>query len=105
MVDDAVHAPDPDFVSLASLLDGLHADTFKQALARILSTDIAELTFSEIFDGLPTEDFFREFNARMPGNPVFQLEHTSLCPGVTERIRAFRAAFDPLTLTFSPPTS
>ncbi|KAG7294574.1 hypothetical protein NEMBOFW57_004650 [Staphylotrichum longicolle] len=56
------------------------------ALARILSTDIAELTFSEIFDGLPTEDSFREFNARMPGNPVFQLEHTSLCPGVTERL-------------------
>jgi hypothetical protein len=38
-----------------SALDSLHADAFKQGLARILSTQVAEFTFSEILDGLPTK--------------------------------------------------
>jgi hypothetical protein len=100
-----VHPPDLNPVSIVSVLDSVYADTFKEALTRVLLTEVAEFTFSEILDGLPTEDSFREFNARLQGNPVFELEHNLLCPGAIKRIRSFRDAFDPLTLTFSPAAS
>ncbi|KAL2022503.1 hypothetical protein VTK56DRAFT_5110 [Thermocarpiscus australiensis] len=85
-----------------SVLDRQHAEAFKQALARILSTKVAESTYAEILDGLPTIDSFREFHFWQEGHPIWELEHTSLCPGVLERTRAFREAFDPLQLTFPP---
>jgi hypothetical protein len=91
-----------------SALDSLHADAFKQGLARILSTQVAEFTFSEILDGLPTEDSYHEFHLsglRKYGHPVFELNHTSLCPGVIKRVRNYRDAFDPQSLTFPPAAS
>lgn len=83
-----------------TVLDAAHADVFQQALTRVLSTQVAELTFAEILDGLPTEDSYLEFHLRKQGHPVFELKHTTLCPGVVERMRAFRDGFDPLTLSF-----
>lgn len=83
-----------------STLDSTHADAFKQALARILGTKVALFTYAEILDGLPTIDSFREFHFWQEGHPIYQLGHTSLCPGTIERARAFRESFDPLQLTF-----
>jgi hypothetical protein len=94
-----------DTVSNLFVLDTAHAGTFKQALARTLSTPVAEFTFSELLDGLPTEASFLEFHLRQDGNPVFELNHTTPCPGMIERFRDFRDRFDPLTLTFSPGAS
>ncbi|KAK4115530.1 hypothetical protein N656DRAFT_834716 [Canariomyces notabilis] len=82
------------------LLDSDHAGPFKQSLARILSTHVAEFAYSEILDGLPTESSFLEFHIFKRGNPVFELNHTSLCPGVLRRTRDFRDTVDPLSLTF-----
>lgn len=82
-----------------------HGRAFKQALARILSTQVAEFTFSEILDGLPTEESFLEFHLRKEGNPVFALNHTSLCPGAVQKMRGFRDSFDPLTRTLPPNAS
>ncbi|AEO71879.1 uncharacterized protein THITE_2083603 [Thermothielavioides terrestris NRRL 8126] len=92
-----------DDPSKISVLDDAHAGAFREALARILSTQVAEFTFSEILDGLPTVDSFLEFHVYTnQENPVFELNHTLLCPGVVQRTRAFRDAFDPLALTFPP---
>lgn len=90
-----------------SALDSLHADAFKQGLARLFSTDVAEFTFAEILDGVPTESSYLEFHlAPSPkhreGHPVFGLSHTSFCHGVIRRLRDFRDNFDPLSLRFSP---
>jgi hypothetical protein len=84
-----------------SVLDPEHAESFKQALDRLLSTDVAEVTYSEIVDGLPTIDSFFDFHfePEHEGHPVLALDHASLCPGVVERTREFREQFDALQLT------
>ncbi|AEO71881.1 uncharacterized protein THITE_2124758 [Thermothielavioides terrestris NRRL 8126] len=81
-------------------LDSEHAAAFKQALARLLSTDVAEITYAEILDGLPTVASFCDFHFIQETHPVFELRHDVLCPGVIDRTREFRAHFDPLQLTF-----
>jgi hypothetical protein len=82
-----------------------HAGAFTQALSRILSSPVAEFTYSEILDGLPTEESFLEFHLHKKGNPVFELNHTSLCAGIIGKIRGFRDSFDPLTRIFPPTAS
>lgn len=94
-----------DTPSNVSVLDAAHAAAFQQTLTRILSSHVAEFTFSEILDGLPTEESYLDFHLRIAGHPVFELKHTSICPGVVQRIRKFREAFDPLTLSFSSSVS
>lgn len=94
-----------DTPSNVSVLDAAHAGAFQQVLTRILSSHVAEFTFSEILDGLPTEKSYLDFHLRIAGHPVFELKHTSICPGVVQRIREFRDAFDPLTLSFSSSVS
>ncbi|KAJ4307149.1 hypothetical protein N0V88_000528 [Collariella sp. IMI 366227] len=74
-----------------SALDDAHAAVFKQALARILSTEVAEYTYAEILDGLPTETSFLEFHFYQEGHPVFTQNHTSLCPGVL--LAAFQRSY------------
>ncbi|KAK4032174.1 hypothetical protein C8A01DRAFT_50975 [Parachaetomium inaequale] len=91
-----------DTASNLSVLDTARAGTFKQALARALSTPVAEVTFSEILDGLPTEPSVLDFHLRNEGNPGFALNHTTLCPSMVERFRDLKDRFDPLTLTFPP---
>ncbi|KAL2022630.1 hypothetical protein VTK56DRAFT_4974 [Thermocarpiscus australiensis] len=93
--------PPTDVTDHISLLDDTHADAFKQALTRLFQSDVAELTYAEIVDGLPTEASFLEFHFREEGNPVFELQHTALCPGVLEKTRRFRETFDPTSLVFS----
>jgi hypothetical protein len=86
-----------------SVLDSQHTDAVKQALGRLLCSEVAETTYAEILDGLPTVDSFIEFHyvqTDHAGHPVFELDHTSLCPGIVERIRKFRRDFDPLKLSF-----
>lgn len=84
-------------MSLASL-DREHLASFKQALANLLSTPIAEFTYAQIVDGMPTSytymtdhDFYDEF-------PV--LNHENLCPGIMDKTRAIRSQFDVLSLKF-----
>lgn len=77
-----------------------HAALFERALARLLSTQTAEATYSEILDGLPTIDSFEDFHFGQEGHPVYSTNHASLCLGVVERTRDFRARFDPPELIF-----
>lgn len=89
-----------DEVGNLTVLDSEHAEAFKQALARILATEVAELTYAEILDGLPTTTSFLEFSFWQEGHPVFELNHETLCPGAVEKTRAFRDRLDPLHLVF-----
>lgn len=50
---------EPKETSHLDALDDEHANIFKTALSRLLATELAEHTFAEIVDGLPTKASFR----------------------------------------------
>lgn len=86
-------------ISLAEL-DVEHHEALSRAILSVLGTDIAEFTYAQILDGLPTPDVFRD---RYVGplhidHPLWQ--HTELCPGVLERVKEYRAEFNPQNLRF-----
>lgn len=75
-----------------------HRNPFEKALRRILNTELAEHTYAEILDGLPTNDSYRDLYYPREGHP--SLQHLKLCPGVRERAREFRSSFDITALKF-----
>lgn len=78
-----------------------HQATFRGALRNILSTDVAEHTYAQILDGLPTEQSFLEGYVRIDKtHPVFELGHTEICEGFLDKAREFRDRFDPCDLMF-----
>lgn len=86
--------------SSLGLLDAEHVDVFRNALERILSTDIAETTFSEIIDGLPMRSTWLQFALFNETHPVNVLGHDTLCDGAREKARRFRDEFDIYMLSF-----
>lgn len=80
--------------SSLGVLDAEHMAVFRNALDKILLSDIAETTFSEILDGLPTKDSWLEFDVWQEGHPVDVLGHNELCDGTREKARRLRAEFD-----------
>ncbi|RSL66083.1 hypothetical protein CEP54_003933 [Fusarium duplospermum] len=77
-----------------------HQDTFRRALRNILSTDVAEHTYAQILDGLPTEKSHLEGYVRLESHPVFLLGHKEICEGFLDKAREFRDRFDPSELVF-----
>lgn len=76
------------------VLDTPHSEALERALRRILSTDVAEFTYAQIVDGLPTEESLHEFQSPRPGHPVVGLGHRKLCDGALEKARKFRTDLD-----------
>ncbi|KAK7431843.1 hypothetical protein QQZ08_001461 [Neonectria magnoliae] len=83
-----------------SVLESHHRKVFSQALMNILSSDVAEFTYAQILDGLPTVESMQESYVWMEGHPVYELDHSKLCDDFLEKAKEFRAQFDPLQLTF-----
>jgi hypothetical protein len=87
----------------AESLEEKHHDIFFRALSKVLSTEIAELTFAQIVDGLPlpqvADDTYDNGGSLSHIHPLYT-KHTQLCPGVLETARQFRANFDPHILQF-----
>ncbi|KAF4469570.1 hypothetical protein FALBO_3532 [Fusarium albosuccineum] len=83
------------------VLDGAHHDIFKRAITRILDTDIAEITYAQIVDGLPLADVAYDSAGGGPydDHPIYDV-HNELCPGVLDKTREFRQSFDPQILKF-----
>ncbi|KAF5017836.1 hypothetical protein F66182_10207 [Fusarium sp. NRRL 66182] len=81
-------------------LDDEHKVPFRRALGNLLSTDRAEYTYAQIIDGLPTRESFKEGYHVVQGHPVFELNHTQICPGSIDKIRKFRAQLDYSSLRF-----
>lgn len=79
-------------------LDEPHLLAFARAVTNVLSTELAESTFAQLVDGLPLWDvvFGLGHYGHDREEPVFK--HRELCPGVLEKTRAFRTAFDPGSL-------
>lgn len=99
MGDDSGGAENSTSSSLG-LLDAEHVDVFRHALQKILTAEIAETTFSEIIDGLPTRSSWLKFDLWNEKHPVNVLKHETLCDGAREKARRFRDEFDIYMLTF-----
>lgn len=80
-------------------LDSTHLLPFRQALTNLLSTHIAEFTYAQLVDGMPTKSVYSD-HWYTEEFPVAQ--HEQLCPGALEKALAFRAAFDIFSLDFEP---
>ncbi|KAM0350577.1 hypothetical protein ACHAPU_003061 [Fusarium lateritium] len=80
------------------VLDAQHRQAFEQALMRVLETNVAEQTFAEIIDGLPTCRSYSEFHWSQDGHPA--THHLELCPGMLDKAREFRSAFVSTSLSF-----
>jgi hypothetical protein len=77
-----------------------HQDTFRRALRNLLSTDVAEHTYAQILDGLPTEESYLESYPRLETHPVVELGHVEMCEGFLDKAREFSDRFDPSKLEF-----
>jgi hypothetical protein len=81
-------------------LDAKHFEPLRQCLLNLLSTQVAELTFAQIVDGMPLASTYAEDHWYCEGLPV--MDHHDLCPGVLEKTQRFRSEFDILSLYFQP---
>lgn len=81
-------------------LDDERAQTVRQALMNIISTDLAEFTYAQILDGLPTQQTILDSCQWTRDHPACQLTHDKLCDGFLEKVCEFRSGFDSSTLRF-----
>ncbi|KAK3292398.1 uncharacterized protein B0H64DRAFT_329123 [Chaetomium fimeti] len=82
--------------SPVSNLPQRHRDVFERALRRVLSTDLAQVTYAQIIDGFPVVNVAEDMRGWGidPDHPVFRDNHDKLCPGAWERLTEFRDSFD-----------
>ncbi|RGP78981.1 hypothetical protein FLONG3_2887 [Fusarium longipes] len=76
-----------------SILDEDHRQILDRAIRNILSTEVAELTYAQILDGLPTEDSLWDGFDFVEDHPVQTIEHDEICPGFLEKARELRGQF------------
>lgn len=80
-------------------VQGEHRDLLIRAMANVLSSPIAEITYAQIFDGLPLSEVAQDvYDAYFcQGHPVLS-QHQELCPGVAEQAREYRSRLDATAL-------
>jgi len=90
-----------DELTTFDLLDDEHERSLRRGVMNILSTDVAEVAFAQLFDGLPTEQSLRDSSPPLNGHPVFELRHSDPCEGFLAKAREFRTRLDLSQLRFS----
>lgn len=82
------------------ILDGDHHDLFTRAITRILFTEVAELAYAQIIDGLPlTRVIYESRGGKLPKGHPLHSAHQELCPGMLDKVRQFREEFAPEILS------
>ncbi|KAF9770878.1 hypothetical protein IL306_011507 [Fusarium sp. DS 682] len=83
------------------VLDDSHQDAVTRGIERILDTEISEITYAQIIDGLPLSDVAEDSSdGGVPeGHPIHEV-HNELCPDILDRTREFRDQFSPDVLKF-----
>lgn len=94
----AVHHP--ELFESKDILDEHHDEILRRAVQNVLSTDVAELVYGQILDGLPLADVYNGVIPWMKDHSVNTLPHTELCPGSLEKAREFRKEFSFSDLRF-----
>lgn len=75
-------------------LDDGHRVALDRAISNVISTDIAEYTFAQIVDGLPTAEVANDrYGYPLHIDHPIQ-NHKALRTGVIETIRSFKSDFD-----------
>lgn len=82
-------------------LDGEHRQLLERAISRILFTELAEVTYAQIIDGLPIADVAYDSRGPPHGGHPIDGGHEELCPGMLDKARQFRADFQPDVLVFN----
>lgn len=95
----------PELFESRSVVDERHNQILERAVQNILSTDIAELAYAQIIDGLPLRSAYHKAFPRIEDHPVNVLAHKELCPGSLERAREVRKEFALSHLWFQKPVS
>ncbi|KAK3297370.1 uncharacterized protein B0H64DRAFT_392019 [Chaetomium fimeti] len=91
------------FPTSLSGVDGLdlqHSDAITRAVLRLLDTELAVQTYGQIIDGVPLCDVARgqQGHRVYRGHPLEN--HNTLCPGVVDTVKQFRADFNMERLKF-----
>lgn len=86
-------------------LDGEHRQLLVRAITRILSTELAEFTYAQIIDGLPTGDVAYDAVTTPYGAHPIDNVHDQLCPGMLDRAREFQKGFRLEILSFDSQAS
>ncbi|KAL1869603.1 hypothetical protein Daus18300_005457 [Diaporthe australafricana] len=84
--------------TVAQALDDAHQAVFKRAMTNVLATDLAELTFAQLVDGLPLWGVAIDQSKHRHTREEPTFSHRELCPGVMEKTRSFRQVLDPLLM-------
>lgn len=74
-----------------------HYNAFTTALTNLLHTNLAELTYAEIIDGVPTANTWSAYDGSR--HEIIEA-HRELCPGALDAARQFRANLRLADLTF-----
>ena len=82
-----------------------HHRIFLQALSRVTSSELADDTFSQIVDGLPTWDTayherrsIRKTTINHAGHPL--RKHVRICDGAMEKMKIIKSQFDTEAIPF-----
>lgn len=92
-------------LSIADLEEG-HRHYFVRAITQLVSTEIAEVPYAQLVDGLPLSDVAgdRGYSAFHYDHPIYEV-HEELCPGMMDKTRKFRDEFQLETLRFDAEVS
>ncbi|KAG6353374.1 hypothetical protein INS49_007454 [Diaporthe citri] len=85
------------------ILNEPHRDAVASAISRVLSTEIAEITYAQIVDGLPLLQVFKDVHGHLIclDHPIHQ--HTQLKDNTLDTVRQIRNEFNPNILQFDIP--
>ncbi|KAG4253671.1 hypothetical protein FPRO06_10584 [Fusarium proliferatum] len=81
----------------SAILDVLgheHRNMLERAVRNVLGTEVAELVYAQILDGLPIEKSLRDSSDYVRDHPVHSLQHAEICPGYIDKAREFMKQFD-----------
>ncbi|KAJ3538901.1 hypothetical protein NM208_g2550 [Fusarium decemcellulare] len=80
-----------------------HRRVLDRATKNVLCTELAQFTYAQIIDGLPTGDvsWDRRYCGVFGEHPI-DLEHEELCPGAMEKAREFHEEWNSEILMFDP---
>ncbi|EXM02754.1 hypothetical protein NOF04DRAFT_22340 [Fusarium oxysporum II5] len=91
-------SPTSERPTYLDVLDNEHRKVLERAVRNLLSTEVAEVIYAQILDGLPTEKSLRDSSDYVKDHPVHSIQHTEICPGYVEKAREFSNQFDLLQL-------
>ncbi|KAF7547357.1 hypothetical protein G7Z17_g7789 [Cylindrodendrum hubeiense] len=91
----AARAAHDQRVPFRNIYSELHRHVLDRAIKNILSTALAQFTYAQIIDGIPTGDvsWDRRYCGVFGEHPI-DSEHEELCPGTLEKAREYYEQFD-----------